>query len=80
MNKGLTDAYTADSDCLKAIAINAVIVDHCFGILYNSLLILQAFRFSVGLFVILSGYSSFYANEKRRRNICHQLKSIGKVY
>ncbi len=74
MNRGLTDAYTTDRHCLKAIAIIAVKVDHCFGMLYNSILILHAFRFSVGLFVILSGYSSFYANEKRKRNIGHQLE------
>lgn len=63
------------------MAIIAVIVDHCYGVLYNNILILHASRFSVGLFIILSGYTSLYANEKgRRRNIGHQLKAIGRMY
>ncbi len=44
-------------DCAKAIAIMAVIVDHCNGILYSNPWIAKASYFSVSLFVILAGIS-----------------------
>ena len=50
-------------DCAKFIAVIAVAVDHCSGVLYTSRLISYASYFSVSLFVLLSGISTWISYE-----------------
>lgn len=45
-------------DCAKAIAIFAVIIDHCNGTLYTNPQIAQASYYSVSLFILLAGISA----------------------
>jgi hypothetical protein len=49
-------------DCGKFFAISAVVVDHVNGFLYTNQLIALSSYFSVTLFVLLSGVTSFYSN------------------
>ncbi len=51
----------------KFVAILAVLVDHSSGVLYQNRDIIIASYFSVSLFVILLGMTSFYSYEKKIR-------------
>lgn len=64
-------------DCAKAVAIIAVIVNHCYGLLYTDMLLLRASFFSVSLFVLLAGLS---AGLHRKKAYPHQLKKVGVYY
>lgn len=64
-------------DCAKAIAIIAVVVDHCYGILYADARIANASYFSVTLFVMLSGLSTCMTSRNGNiESITYQLKKI----
>lgn len=67
-------------DCAKTIAIIAVLVDHCNGILYDNQYIAQTSYFSVSLFVLLSGMTSYISSSKNGINWKRQLKRIGKLF
>lgn len=61
-------------DCAKCLAIVAVIVDHTNGILYKDTDIAFLSYFSVTLFVLLSGMTSFFSNKKHEsENIYGQM-------
>lgn len=66
-------------DCAKLIAIIAVLVDHSNGVLYNNPLIAQASYFSVSLFVLLAGVSSWLSAEKRGISFTQQMHRVGKL-
>lgn len=67
-------------DCAKAIAIIAVVVDHCKGTLYSNPYIQESSYFSVSLFVLLSGMTTYIANSKCGGVNWHtQLKQLGKI-
>lgn len=55
-------------DFMKAIAIFAVLVDHTYGVLYTNLKISRASFFSVTLFILISGVTS-YTSFLRRKDI-----------
>lgn len=63
------------------MAIIGVVIDHCFGILYSNSYIIHASLFSTGLFVLLSGFSSYDASIGGRRiSFKYQCKRIGVLY
>lgn len=66
-------------DCAKTVAIVAVVVDHCYLLLYDNLYIAEASHFSVGLFVLLSGITTFISGSKKGNSWRRQLTKIGKV-
>lgn len=51
-------------DCAKTIAIMAVIIDHCNGLLYTNSQIAQASYYSTSLFVLLTGISASLSFDK----------------
>lgn len=51
-------------DCAKFVAVIAVVVDHCYGLMYISPFIAYASYFSVSLFILLSGISTWTAFER----------------
>ena len=53
-------------NCGKLLAIIAVIVDHTNGVFYSSTSISVASYFSVSLFVLLGGVTTYYSNVKNR--------------
>lgn len=55
-------------DCAKLVAIIAVIVDHCYGFLYNNSQMAMASYFSVSVFVMLSGVTSYMSNQRSETN------------
>lgn len=52
----------------KFVAILAVLVDHTYGILYNNPDIAKATYFSVALFVLLSGMTSYLSDMRYMKN------------
>lgn len=46
-------------NCAKFIAIFAVIMNHTFGILYTNQAVEWGFYYSVSLFILLSGITSY---------------------
>ena len=75
-----TDRRIKWIDCAKAIAIMAVAVDHCNRLLYTNPFIAQASYFSVSLFILLSGISTRFASERKRRTFIYQFKRIRFLY
>lgn len=67
-------------DCAKAVAIIAVLTDHCYGILYKNKLILQLSYFSVSLFVLLSGVSVWISDAYEEKTLRKQIKKAGRIY
>lgn len=68
-------------DCLKVIAILAVLVDHTKGILYTNEMIRFASYYSVSLFVILGGITGYQSNKKHIKepyvkNVVRQIGSL----
>ncbi len=55
-------------NCLKAIAIIAVVVDHTNGLLYSNRYIAQGSYFSVTLFILLSGYTTYLSVVNKNSN------------
>lgn len=67
-------------DCAKAIAIMAVVVDHCSGVLYTNSIIGKASFFSVSLFVLLSGLTAWISNTYKPRDLKKALKKALTLY
>lgn len=67
-------------DCAKAIAIMAVAVDHCNGMLYTNPIIAQASYFSVSLFVLLSGLTAWISDTYKPLNMKKALRKAGILY
>lgn len=67
-------------DCAKAIAIMAVVVDHCNGVLYTNQAIACASYFSVSLFVLLSGLSAQITSRGGVKPLSYQLKKVGSFF
>lgn len=66
-------------DCAKAVAIVAVAVDHCNGLLYHNPLIANASYFSVTLFTMLAGFSIYLADKGGKHvTFRSQLVKVGK--
>lgn len=65
-------------DCAKAVAIMAV--DHCNGMLYSNSMIAQASYFSVSLFVLLSGFTTWISDTYRPRDMKKALQKVGTMY
>lgn len=68
-------------DFMKAIAIFAVLVDHTYGVLYTNLKISRASFFSVTLFILISGVTSYTSFLRRKHipygeNLKRKLKAI----
>jgi hypothetical protein len=65
----------------KFFAIAAVIADHVYGYCYSSEKIAQISYFSVSLFVLLSGITSYISLEKHkdRRGFLETLRRIGSI-
>lgn len=63
-------------DCIKAIAIIAVLTDHTNGLVYSNQLIAQASYFSVSLFIILSGISIWIRDTRKQITFSHQIRKI----
>lgn len=59
-------------NCSKFVAILAVIVDHSYGILYSNQDIAYASYFSVSLFIIISGMTSYLSNQAKGNEKWHQ--------
>lgn len=55
-------------DCAKAIAILAVLTDHTSGALYTNDNISMLSFFSVSLFILLAGMTSYISNSHHRRD------------
>lgn len=53
----------------KAVAIMAVMIDHIHGILYDSYNVLYASFFSVSLFVLLMGVTSYWSYDNSENKI-----------
>lgn len=68
-NVDLTDNRIKWIDCAKAVAIIAVVLDHCNGLLYTNALIAQSSYFSVSLFVLLSGMSANLSSSNRKKHM-----------
>lgn len=54
-------------NCAKFFAILAVVVEHSKGILYTNQDLADATRYSVSLFILISGYLCFSSNERHNR-------------
>lgn len=54
-------------DCARAVAMMAVVMDHCHFVLYNSNIAVMFTYFSVGLFVLVSGISAQLVFESKGR-------------
>lgn len=67
-------------DCAKTIAIMAVAIDHCNGILYTNPLLAWASYFSVSLFILLSGVSTWLSDMRTNKTFVIQLKRAGRLY
>lgn len=52
-------------DCAKMVAICAVVLDHSYGTLYSNSILGKLTYFSVGLFVLLLGVSSFISLDNK---------------
>lgn len=67
-------------DCAKFIAIIAVVTDHCNGFLYANSYIAYVSYYSVSLFVLLAGASTWILFERKKRvSFSDQLKRIKKI-
>ena len=66
----------------KLIAIIAVIMDHMYMTLYTSNTVQMSFYYSVSVFVILSGITSYYSNERHleNRGLKETARKIGNVF
>lgn len=68
-------------DCAKAVAIIAVAVDHCNGLLYHNQLIAYASYFAVTLFTLLAGFSICLAYQSGKViTFQSQLIKVGKYF
>ena len=71
-------------NCAKFMAILAVLLDHSFGTLYTSERLIWASRYSVSLFIIISGFLSYRSNRKHKfsyyETVIHSLKNIVLTY
>lgn len=68
-------------DCAKTIAMIAVVVDHCYGILYSTPAIAQMSYFSTSLFVMLSGISVWISVQGGKQlTFRKQLNKISKLF
>ena len=54
-------------NCAKMVAILAVMTDHTFDVLYTNSKIAMASYFSVSLFIILSGMTSYLSYSKNNK-------------
>lgn len=63
-------------NCAKFIAILAVMIDHTSGILYTNEKIVLASYFSVSLFIIISGMTSWISYEKNNKNMIKKLSIL----
>lgn len=55
-------------NCVKMVAIFAVLTDHTFGVLYENSMIVETSFFSVSLFVLISGITSYISNSRSELN------------
>lgn len=68
-------------DCAKLIAMMAVVTDHCNGFLYSRPIIANASYFSVSLFVLLSGISTWVAYERGKDiSFIGQFEKVKKIF
>ncbi|MDE7417318.1 MAG: acyltransferase [Lachnospiraceae bacterium] len=67
-------------DCAKAIAIIAVVVDHCNMRLYTNQVIAQASYFSVSLFVLLSGISTWISDTHAPMDFKKSIRKAGVLH
>lgn len=68
-------------DCARAVAIFAVITDHCYGILYSNRMIAYASYFSASLFVMLSGVSIWAAVQNGKElSFQKQIRKVLKMF
>lgn len=54
-------------NCSKTVAVLAVLVDHTNGVLYTNQDIAYASYFSVSLFIIISGLTSYFSNSSGKK-------------
>ncbi len=66
-------------NCAKFTAMLAVLVDHTNGVLYTDQNIAVASYFSVALFILLSGMTSYMANNNRRNISGGGIRSCKKI-
>lgn len=67
-------------DCAKFVAILAVVTDHCNGFLYKNPYIAHASYFSVSLFVLLSGISTWIAYQRGKEiSFASQFQKVKKL-
>lgn len=57
-------------NCAKAVAIIAVLIDHTTGILYSSQTIATASYFSVSLFILIAGMTSYLSDSRHAESCC----------
>lgn len=78
--KGKTNERIKWIDCAKAIAIMAVVIDHCNGRLYTNFKIAQVSYYSTSLFVLLSGISASLSFDRdvsvNKNKILRRLKNL----
>lgn len=67
-------------DCARAVAMIAVVVDHCRYLLYTSSYIAQSSFFSVSLFILLAGISVKMASLRKKRTFSNQFKKFFGFY
>lgn len=67
-------------DCAKLMAITAVVTDHCNGFLYTKSFIANASYFSVSLFVLLAGISTWISCQNGKEiSFAHQFEKAKKL-
>ena len=68
-------------DCAKCVAILAVVTDHCNGFLYTNPYIAYASYFSVSLFVLLSGISTWITYQRGKEiSFGSQFQKVKKLF
>ena len=67
-------------NCAKAVAIVAVLIDHTTGILYSSQTIATASYFSVSLFILIAGMTSYLSDSRHAESCCQNfVRSTRKI-
>ena len=67
-------------DCVKAIAIFAVVMDHSSDFFFNNRWLTTASYFAVALFILLSGLTLSLKHNRCPITLVHQIRKIAKLF
>lgn len=66
-------------DVAKLLAVVAVIMDHTYGILYSNERVAYASYYSVSLFILMMGVTSYWSYSKNDKGVSEKIKkNVGK--